>query len=320
MTRRVLVTGASGFIGRWSVPELIGRGFEVHAVVSKPLGSRAAHLIQLADARVHDANLFDYSAVDALIDRIRPTHLLHFAWNAMPGEYWTTLENYRWVEASLHLLDAFYRIAGARVVMAGSCAEYDWRRAQVCKEDSSPLATDGAAIATPYATCKVALQKMLQSLSRTHGLSSAWGRVFFQYGPGERPTRLVSSVIRCLLIGQEALCTQGTQVRSFMHVQDVGEAFAAILDSEIQGPINIGSSERRSVADVVNLIGEQMGRSDLIRLGAKPTPPNEPQLLVPDITRLTEQTKWRPKFTLSDGLNSTIKWWSAKETLIVRRE
>lgn len=311
MTRRVLVTGASGFIGRWSVPELIRRGFEVHAVVSKPLGPKAAHLVQLANARVHVANLFDHAAVDALIDKIRPTYLLHFAWNAAPGEYWTTLDNYRWVEASLHLLDAFHRTVGVRAVMAGSCAEYDWSRVRVCNEDSSPLATDGAAIPTPYATCKVALQKMLQSFSRTYGLSSAWGRVFFQYGPGEHSTRLVPSVIRSLLIGQEALCTQGTQVRSFMHVQDVGEAFAAILDSEVQGPINIGSSERCSIADVVNLIGDQMGRSNLIRLGAKPTPPNEPQLLIPDITRLTEQTKWRPKFTLDDGLNSTITWWSA---------
>ena len=83
-----------------------------------------------------------------------------------------------------------------------------------------------------------------RNLPLRNSLSSAWGRIFFQFGPYEHPDRLVPSVIRHLLLNQEALCTHGRQIRSFLHVADVGAAFAHLLDSEVQGPVNIGSDER----------------------------------------------------------------------------
>ena len=127
--------------------------------------------------------------------------------------------------------------------MAGSCAEYDWSRVAVCHERSSPLA-DEAGTATPYAACKIAMQRSLEEFGRAHGLSSAWGRIFFQYGPGEHRERLVASVIVNLLEGREARCTHGRQIRSFLHVEDAGAAFAALLASSVQGPVNVGSGER----------------------------------------------------------------------------
>ena len=96
---------------------------------------------------------------------------------------------------------------------------------------------------TPYAECKIALQQTLADVGRTQGLSTAWGRIFFQFGPHEHPERLVASVIISLLSGREAPCTHGRQIRSFLHVADVGAAFAALLDSELEGAVNIGSGE-----------------------------------------------------------------------------
>jgi len=329
--KRVLVSGAGGFIGRWSVPALLRSGYEVHAVLS----GRASRDIpeQLRGAKIRFADLLEDSVIDELMREVRPSHLLHFAWIAAPGVYWNSEENFRWLAASERLLRSFHSHGGSRVMMAGSCAEYDWSRVEVCDELLSPLATTKAAIpngtaaalpeaaatrngaaapVTRYAACKIALQAILADFGRREHLSTAWGRIFFQFGPHEHPDRLVPSVICNLLLNREAPCSHGRQVRSFLHVADVGEAFAAVLDSELEGPVNIGSDERVSLADLVDRIGRQIGRPELLRLGARPAPPQEPSLLVPEIHRLRDEARWRPRFTLNEALSDTIAWWRGR--------
>jgi UDP-glucuronate decarboxylase len=192
--------------------------------------------------------------------------------------------------------------------MAGSCVEYDWSKASVCSETSSALADESTA-PTPYAATKIALQKSLAQFSREKQLSSAWGRIFFQFGPYEHPDRLVPSVIRHLLMNKEALCTHGRQIRSFLHVADVGAAFAQLLDSDVQGPVNIGSDERIALADLIGRIALEIGRPDLVRLGARSAPADEPPLLVPDVHRLREEVQWRPQLSLNEGIRAAVGWW-----------
>lgn len=305
--RRVLVTGAGGFIGRWSVPALRRRGFDVHAVLS-PRTPRAVPA-QLAGVNMHAADLLEATAIDALIATVQPTHLLHFAWVATPGIYRHSEANHRWLEAGRHLLRGFLAHGGMRAVMAGSCAEYSWSGAGVCVEGSSPLADAAPGIPDAYVACKIAMQRSLQCVSRPQGVSSAWGRIFFQYGPAEHPERLVPSVIRHLLSNRQAPCSHGRQIRSFLHAEDVGGAFAALLDSGLQGPVNIGSERRITVAQMVELIAAQIGRPDLVRLGARTAAVGEPELLVPDIHRLRDELGWTPRFSLEEGLADTIAWW-----------
>ena len=320
--KRVLVTGAGGFIGRWSIAPLLAKGYEVHAVLSSTaalLGTAAppgiaAHRIpnELQGATLHRANLLDPPEVDALLARVAPTHLLHFAWIATPGVYWHSPDNSRWLAASEHLMREFHLRGGVRAVMAGSCVEYDWSQGGVCEEGANLAVDTPAAPLTAYAAAKIALQKSLAAFSATEHLSAAWGRIFFQYGPYEHPERLVPSVIGSLLMKQEAQCTHGRQIRSFLHVADVGAAFASLLDSEVQGPVNIGSDERISLAELVGRIALEIGRTDLVRLGARNAPANEPPLLVPDIRRLRDEVRWRPSFTLGAGISDTIAWWRAQ--------
>ncbi len=181
------------------------------------------------------------------------------------------------------------------------------RRACAAKRPA-PMADESAAL-TPYAASKIALQKAVAQFAREHQLSSAWGRIFFQFGPYEHPDRLVPSVIRHLLKNQEALCTHGRQIRSFLHVADVGAAFAQLLDSEVQGPVNIGSDERIALADLIGRIAREVGRPDLVRLGARSTSGDEPPLLVPDVQRLRDEVQWRPRLSLNEGISDAIAWW-----------
>jgi nucleoside-diphosphate-sugar epimerase len=300
----VVVTGAGGFIGRWSVPPLIERGYEVHALLSRSSTRRIPR--ELDGAVVQVADLLELESGPSLMARLKPTHLLHFAWIATPGVYWASADNYRWLEASRHLLGAFTSEGGERAVMAGTSAEYDWTRAGICDEGSSPLAGDFGGAVTPYAECKVAMYRELERFARMEGLSTAWGRIFFQFGPAEDASRLV---IINLLSGREAPCSHGRQVRSFLHVADVGSAFASLLDSEVQGPVNVGSGDGLPLAEFLQAIATQIGRPELLRLGARSAPASEPPLLLPAVKRLRQELGWQPRFNLHDGIADTIAWW-----------
>jgi len=295
----VLVTGATGFIGRHSLPALLAAGYEVHAVSS-------AAATRPGPVHWHVADLLDADASAALIARLRPTHLLHFAWCVAPGAFWTSLENYRWLRASLALLEAFCARAGGRAVVAGTCAEYDWSFGQ-CAEATTPLQP-----ATPYGVCKHALRLTAEALARQTGTSLGWGRIFHLYGPYEHPDRLVAHVIRALLQERTASCSAGTQLRDYLYVEDVAHAFVALLESGVQGPVNIASGSPIAVRELVSAIGAKLGREHLIQFGVTPPRAGDPPLLTADVSRLFQEVGWRPRYDLQRGVEATLAWWRSQ--------
>ena len=294
--KKLLITGASGFIGSHSLPLLIERGYEIHAV---------SHLQQQPLSQVfwYRADLLDSRHILELVELIRPTHLLHFAWYVAPGDCWQSQENVRWTQASFDLLQSFIKNGGKRVVMAGTCAEYDWNYGY-CSEQVTPLAPS-----TFYGTCKHALQSILAAYAGLNQLSWAWGRVFFLYGPNEHPKRLVPHVIRSLLANKQAMCSEGTQLRDYLYVKDVADAFAMLMDCDIQGPVNIASGCPVSVKEIVQAIASRLNGEELVQFGTLPASAEEPPLVVGDATRLSQELNWWPGYTLDRGLDETIAWW-----------
>ena len=146
------------------------------------------------------------------------------------------------------------------------------------------------------------------------GLSGAWARPFFIYGPGEKPQRFTADVIRSLLKGREAHCTHGQQKRDFLHVDDVATAMVALLLSDLKGPVNIGSGTAIPLADLIHEVGRQIKADDLIRLCAREALPSEAQFVEADITRLRDQLGWTPRYSLKTGIADTIAWWRREIT------
>lgn len=302
---RVLVTGASGFLGRGALPALVERGLEVHGVASAEAPARGFP----PQVRWHTADLLAEGAGAALVRAVQPTHLLHLAWYAVPKLYWTAPENELWVDASARLLEAFAGHGGRRAVLAGTCAEYDWSGEQACTEDVTPTNPR-----SPYSSAKHRLARLAGDIGARTGVSVGWGRIFFLHGPGEHPDRLVASVVRGLLAGERVAVSHGRQVRDFLHTADAGAAFAAVLLSDLTGAVNVGSGEGVALERIVRHLGEATGRPDLIGLGERPAPAGEAAVIVADPRRMREAVGWRPALTLEEGLDRTLAWWRDEAT------
>lgn len=296
--KHILITGASGFIGSHAVDCALAAGFRVTAVAR----SLPQELPQGVDYR--RADLFERGQARDLIISVRPTHLLHTAWVVTPSECWSSRDNHRWVDASREFIQTFAETGGQRVVVTGSCAEYDWRTQEPCDEKTTPTHSQ-----TLYGRCKNELCEWAAEYSRKVGLSLGWARLFFLYGPREHPDRLFSAVIRSLLSAKSIACTAGNQLRDFLYVADAADALVALLQSDIAGTINIASGNSVTIRDAVEQIALALGRPELVQFGARPTPSFEPPLLVANIARLSNELRWQPRFSLPEGLNATIEWW-----------
>ena len=163
--------------------------------------------------------------------------------------------------------------------------------------------------ASQYGAAKLALFTAFTSICSARALSGAWARPFFIYGPGEAPHRLAADVTLSLLRGETARCTEGTQRRDYLHVADVGAALSTILDSELEGPINIGSGNAIAIADLASEIARQIGAPERLHLGARAAPQGDPDLIEADNARLSNELGWRPRFDLKTGIADTIQWW-----------
>ena len=296
--KRVLVTGASGYIGRQTLVPLTARGFDVHAT--------ARGAFEATGVAWHTTDLLNAAQRRRLIDEIRPSHLLHLAWDVSAG-YWNRPENAEWAAATLALAQEFYSAGGQRFTAAGTCAEYDWANI------SAPLTEQGSPRrpATVYGQAKETTRTQLAEMSSAAGGSVAWGELFHSYGEWEKPDRLVPIVIKNLLAGQPAPLTSGRQVRDFLDVRDIGAGFAAIVDGPVEGPINLASGIGISVRCLCEKLGALCQRPDLLQLGSLPDRPDDPPNLIANITRLRDDVGFAPANSLEAGLSHAVDWWRA---------
>jgi nucleoside-diphosphate-sugar epimerase len=280
---KVLVTGATGFIGAWVARALIESGHSVRA--TERTGSSRHRLEGMAD-RIEwvTADVFDDPRVDRRALCTGIDLCVHAAWYAVPGRYLEASENVSCLTGTLALFDAAAEAGVPRVAFVGTCFEYDFEYGYL--SETTPTRP-----ASLYAAAKTSTRLLCEQMARQRGVSFTWVRPFYQYGPFEDPRRLVPHVIDTLLAGGEAAITRGTQVRDFLHVAEA---------------VNIGSGQPDTVREIVHTIGELIGGPVRIKFGARPDNPTDPPFICANTQKLLAGTTWAPRFDLRSGIADTI--------------
>jgi nucleoside-diphosphate-sugar epimerase len=294
--RRVLLTGATGFVGFHCIAPLLRRGFEVIATFN------TSPPPPIDGVRWLSADLLSAGAAESVVREAKASHLLHLAWFVEPGKLISHPDNLAWSAASIDLLKRFHHGGGERCVMGGSCYEYDWRYGY-CNEQLTPRQPD-----TLYGACKHGLAEILLGYCASAGLSGAWGRMFFLYGPRENPRRLVPAVIQSLLKGEPALSSHGQQVRDYAHVQDVADGLVALLDSPARGAYNIATGTETSVSDIARELAAAAGYTGDFAHAAVREGDIERSVLDP--SKAAEVFQWSAGVPVSRGLPLTWRWFA----------
>ncbi len=287
---KILLTGASGFIGRYVLKALQHNRIEVIAV-GRARQEPAVPFIE--------ADLLSVTDFGPLVQQAQATHLLHLAWYAEHGKYWTSPLNLRWAEATTRLVEPFCAAGGQQVVIAGTCAEYDWTHGY-CREDSTPLNP-----APLYGTAKDAARRLAMAVCEQHQVPCAWGRIFLPYGQGESAGRLIPSLIDVFRGKREPFGVNATAYRDFLHASDVAEGFVRLLNTGASGAYNICSGEPVRLAEVVTTLASLLGADPAPVLALATERPGEPSLLVGENLKL-KVLGWRPTLTLGQGLERTL--------------
>ena len=302
---RVFLTGATGFVGSHVARLLVQQGHEVHALVlggdseealaTERLGAEASQV-----ARVR-GDLLDPSSYAAVLEKERFEACVHLGWYANPKDYLSARVNIDLLNASAALGARLVDLGCRRLVMAGTCFEYDVAFGLL--SESTPLRPRHL-----YSTCKRALFEIMSHLTGSTTTSFAWARLFFLYGPHESRGRLVPAVIDALLAGERARVTTGEQIRDFMHVADAAAGIVHVLEHDaLSGPVNVATGRPVQVREVVETIAGLLDAHDRVAWGAVEARPNDPSFVCADVTKLRE-SGFRPKFELRSGLADTIAW------------
>jgi len=269
---RVVVTGATGFVGRHII-----RALEKESVTLIPIVRVGKESLMSGVERVErivtTTDLFSEDEAWWELQCHGVDLVIHAAWYAEPGKYLQSTKNLDCLIGSLCMARGAVKAGVKRVVGIGTCAEYD----QACgvlsiDTELKPL--------TPYAAAKASLYLTLSQWLPTQSISFAWCRLFYLYGEGEDDRRLVPYIRKQLEKGDPAELTSGKQIRDFMDVVDAGWKIAEISLSNRVGAVNVCSGVPITVRQMAEKIADDYGQRGLLQFGLRPDNQFDPPCVV----------------------------------------
>jgi len=266
--KRVLLTGATGFVGRHVQAALKAKGCSVRAIV------RPGKILTGEIEQVETPDVFQESAEWWATTLRGIDSVVHCAWYAEPGTYLESEKNYSCLTGTISMAQALQKSNVKRFVGVGTCFEYDLSRKVLSRE--TPLKPE-----SPYAACKVAAFLVLSQIMKKSHISFAWARLFYMFGEGEDERRLIAYIRRQLARSEPAHLSEGWQIRDYMDVKEVGRRIGELaVNAEVQGPVNICSGRPQTIREIALRIGREYGKEELLRFGARTSNQDEPDCIV----------------------------------------
>lgn len=279
MNSRILLTGATGFVGRNLLKSFSKLGVDVDIIVRSghknnfPSSVRISKVIETPNLFKHDCDWWaslckSYSTV------------IHLAWYVKPGQHFDSNKNIECLIGSLSLIEGARKAGVKKFIGVGTCYEYDLKKERLSAE-TSPLRPT-----TLYGATKLSLFSILSQLFNTQENTFLWCRVFFLlpnkndeiiYAENQRLGDYIKSRISK---NEPVFLTNGTQIRDYLYAEDATDMMAKAILQNKTGAINICSGVPRTVRDVAEEIANTMGRPELLNFGSKIPQKNDPEYIV----------------------------------------
>lgn len=286
---RILVTGASGFIGHNFCMAALSAGHEILALSrTRQIERHPNYHSQEFDFLTSKPNEINFEKVGAV---------LHTAWISTPGEYWTSPLNESFEKATLSFAEHLTGLEKPPFLcVSGTCAEY-LPSLSPLREDS-PLAINSE---VPYIRSKLQLH---ESLAQVYP-NLSWARIFYPYGPGEHPSRILSSAIQKLKSNQPFTLNSPHFKKDYIFIDDLSNALLTVIKKQLHGVINIGSGQPTELRTLIEKA--KLPISSNSEILSPPDSEHAPiEITVADICKL-KSTSWIPKTDLNSGLEKLAK-------------
>ena len=293
---RILVTGASGFIGHSVVRHLVLGNYEILAL------TRESHPPSGHEMKWWTADLGRPESYRSVVQAFAPHAVIHLAWRDIPDfSLSTSLENLR---HSLSFLEFVLQTSSCRkILVAGSCFELDMPNGE-CSEDGKCSANNH------FAWAKIALRHWLEMEARKKQVTFGWMRIFYAYGPGQRRGSLLPTILEKLQCNQLPTIRTPYDATDFVYVDDIADGFIRAIERDIpSGVYHLGSGLSTPAWKLCREAEKvTLGTSTLTEDLLKREVPRQMVNFWAKIERAHELLGWEPKTSLDDGIVKTWKW------------
>ena len=297
--KRVFVTGATGFIGSYLVRQLVQRGVDVAVLMRAETDPW-----RLVDIRsqLHEVG-WDGESLDSFSELFRsfaPDTVFHLGWsgvrNADRNHFTLATKN---LSFATSLAQLSVDIGVQCWVGAGSQAEYGPKNCQI-DETQLPQPT------TLYGASKLSAGILTERIAALGGMRHAWLRIFSTYGPMDNPGWMLPTLIRTLKRGDRPSLTLGEQHWDFLFVEDAANAFVSVASAGAVGFFNVGSGQALTLRQIIESVRDLIDPRLELGFGEVPYRVDQVMCLHADVSRLQNMTSWRPRVSLTDGLQLLI--------------
>ena len=298
---KIFVTGGTGFIGSHTVKLLVERNHELMLLIRNSRKNNPKLDLEKQVEFVY-GDLAKIEGWKRHLMRFKPEIMLHMAWEGLPN-YGTDM----CMLNLIHGLKLFVTAgeAGCKsIVSTGSCWEYAKRRGALTEESLIGASKIVSAV-------KNSLRLIGEAVAKEHGMNFYWLRLFFVYGPGQRNTSLIPTIINSIRSGIKPQIRNPANRNDFVFVADVAEAIAFLIEKRPAGIVyNLGSGYSTRVSDIISLVYDAMGCEKHWTDDSSIKSDDDYENFWADITAIRNDVGWSPKYSLAEGIKASIEYYA----------